>query len=56
MDHRFSIVSIDMQYGGKGHFGYICTIGTGARVEVIGRKSNLVVDYDVNGSSCGIPF
>ena len=45
----FHIVSVDMKYRRPCHFGNIGTISTRACLQVIGGKTNLIINHQVNG-------
>ena len=47
----FRIITVHMEYRCQDHLRYVRTIGRRTRIEVVGGKSNLVVDHNVQGSS-----
>ena len=51
VNYGFHIVGIDMHHRIAAYFSHISTIRTGTTVQIIGGKSDLIVDYDVNRSS-----
>ncbi len=51
-DDGFYIISIDVKNGGLRYLGDVGTVGTGTGVDIVGRKSYLVVDDNVNGTPC----
>ena len=53
MNYGFYIVGIDMQYGREGYFANVRTIRTWTRIQIIGCKSYLVID---NNMDCSIGF
>ncbi len=48
----FRIVRIDMEREGLSHLTHICAINRASSVQIIGGKTNLVVDHDVDGPTC----
>src|SRR3546814_17112858 len=56
MHQRFGIVPVHMKYRRKSHLRNISTIRTGTAIPEVGGKTNLIIDYQVNGTTCAIPF
>ncbi len=51
MYQRFYIIAINVKYRRKRHLGQISTIGRRTGIFKIGSKTNLIINYQVNGTA-----
>ena len=52
IDHCLNVITIHVEHWRLCHLGNVGTVSTGAPLQIARGESNLVVDHDVDGSTC----